>query len=123
MATVTVGLLIILNLYVYNIYLAIEAPSIMIAMMVFFVSAISLGLSKFIYNFTNKWALILISAWVGIIFTSGILTLLKVPSATFYIIGAVFGTVFGINTGLKYYDMIPSFCASIVGAFFIIKGV
>lgn len=123
MAFVFVGLLVIMNLYSYNIFTNAETPVVQVAVLVLAVSVVSMFLSRFLVGFAKKWALLLISAWVGIVIVLSALKVLKITDASINIIGALFGTVLGYNLCIKYYNTIPSFCASFIGAFFIIKGI
>ena len=67
MAVVSVGLLITMNLYAYNILLSVEASIPKIVLMAIFVSVVSVFLSRFVVNFARKWAVLLVSTWLGLI--------------------------------------------------------
>lgn len=123
MAAMSVTLLITMNMLAYNLLLTSETHIILVFLMVAAVTSVSVALSRFIYEFTKKWATLLIAMWAGIILVLSILKLLKVNSASVNLIGAFFGTLLGYVLGLRYYNTIPSFSASVIGAFFIIKGV
>ena len=52
-----------------------------------------------------------------------LLMLLKIDSATINLLGAALGTVWGYRICMLYHHIIPVFSASLVGAFFILKGI
>jgi len=123
MAAMSVTLLTTMNMLAYNLLMSSDSNRVLVFLLMVTVTIVCIALSRFIYEFTRKWAVILIAMWSGIIFVLGILKLLKVNSASINLIGVFFGTLLGYLLGLKYYNTIPSFSASMIGAFFIIKGV
>lgn len=52
-----------------------------------------------------------------------LLTLLKIESATINLLGAALGTAWGYRICKLYHHIIPVFSASLIGAFFILKGI
>lgn len=122
-AAATVGILIGMNLYVYNMYVPVNATMPIIVLMVIGISCISVALSQFILGFTKKWAIMLVSAWLGMIFALSILKLVKVQNASINLIGALIGTVYGYSLCMKYSHIIPVFSASLIGAYFILRGI
>jgi len=120
--TSTVGILVVTNIYAYNLLVPVDATVPIIGLVVASISFVSILLSRFILEFTHRWAIVLVSAWLGIIFVMTILTTVKIKSASIYIIGALVGTYFGYSLCMKYSHVIPVFSASLIGSFFILKG-
>ena len=104
-------------------YVPMDASISIMLLSVVAVSAFSIALSQFMIEFTKKWAMLLISTWLGIILVLTIFKLLKIQSASISLIGALVGIYFGYNLCMQYSHVIPVFSASLSGAYLILKGV
>ena len=77
-SALTFGVLIATNIYAYNMYVPMDASISIMLLSVVAVSAFSIALSQFMIEFTKKWAMLLISTWLGIILVLTIFKLLKI---------------------------------------------
>jgi len=77
-SALTIGVLIATNLYAYNLYISVDASVPVIIFSIIAVSGLSFALSQFMIEFTKKWAILLISTWLGIILVLTIFKLLKI---------------------------------------------
>ena len=69
----TIGILVVTNVYTYNLVIPYDASVPIIGVVVASISFVSILLSKFILDFTKKWAIVLVSAWLGIVFVLTVL--------------------------------------------------
>ena len=118
----TLGILIGSNMFAYNLIVPVDAPVPVIAVVACSITFVSVLLSRFILEFTRKWAILLVSAWLGIVLALTIMTLIKIHSASMNLLGALIGTKFGYSLCMNYSHVLPVFSASLIGSFFILKG-